>query len=236
MSTEPIISIENAKIYQQKNLVLNDISLLVNKGEFIYLIGKTGSGKSSLLRTLYADLVLREGDAKVAGHELNKIKTRKIPQLRRKLGIVFQDFQLLTDRTIEENLLFVMKATGWKQKKKMKERAKLMLEMVQLGTKGYKMPHEISGGEQQRAAIARALVNDPEIIIADEPTGNLDPETSENILRLLLEISKKGKAVIIATHDHVLMSKFPARTISCEDGKLVEKNMSGTSASSDGVA
>lgn len=222
MESDIVIKMEAVKIFQQKNLVLSDVSLEIKKGEFIYLIGKTGSGKSSLLRTLYGDLELKEGEATIAGFTLKKLKNAKIPYLRRKLGIVFQDFQLLTDRTIEDNLLFVMKATGWRDRKKMKEQAKQMLDMVHLGTKGYKMPHEISGGEQQRAAIARALVNDPEIIIADEPTGNLDPETSENILKLLIEISKKGKAIIIATHDHLLMEKYPARTVKCEGGKLVE--------------
>jgi len=212
MNSEVVIHLRNLKIQQQKNLILDDVNLQV----------KTGSGKSSLLRTLYRDIKLNDGEGTIVGFDIHKIKTRKIPHLRRKLGIVFQDFQLLTDRSIEDNLLFVMKATGWKDKKKMKAQAKKMLEMVHLETKGYKMPHEISGGEQQRASIARALVNDPEVIIADEPTGNLDPETSENILKLLLEISQKGKAVLIATHDHNLMDKYPSRTLKCEGGKLTE--------------
>ncbi|MBL4653047.1 MAG: ATP-binding cassette domain-containing protein [Flavobacteriales bacterium] len=222
MSSEVVIDLRNLKIQQQKNLILDGVNLQVKKGEFIYLIGKTGSGKSSLLRTLYRDIELNGGEGTIVGFDLHKIKTRKIPHLRRKLGIVFQDFQLLTDRSIEDNLLFVMKATGWKDKKKMNEQVKKMLEMVNLETKGYKMPHEISGGEQQRAAIARALINNPEVIIADEPTGNLDTETSESILQLLLEISRKGKAVLFATHDSVLMDKYPARTLKCEGGKLTE--------------
>lgn len=232
MSSEVVIHLRNLKIQQQKNLILDDVNLQVKKGEFIYLVGKTGSGKSSLLRTLYRDIKLKDGEGTIVGFDLHKIKPRKIPHLRRKLGIVFQDFQLLTDRSIEDNLLFVMKATGWKDKKKMKAQAKKMLEMVHLETKGYKMPHEISGGEQQRASIARALVNDPEVIIADEPTGNLDPETSENILKLLLEISQKGKAVLIATHDHNLMDKYPSRTLKCEGGKLTESDKNEAVATS----
>ncbi|MGB3948629.1 MAG: ATP-binding cassette domain-containing protein [Bacteroidia bacterium] len=203
-------------------MVLNNISLSVDKGEFVYLIGKTGSGKSSLLKTLYAELPLIQGEANVAGFNLINIKRKEIPFLRRKLGIVFQDFQLLTDRTINENLLFVLKATGWKNKNDMQKRVQEVLEKVRLGTKGFKMPHELSGGEQQRISIARALLNDPELILADEPTGNLDPETSEDIMNTLLDISKNGRAVIIATHDIMMFNKFPSRTIKCENGGIID--------------
>lgn len=224
MSEKSILRLENVTIFQSQNLILKDISLNIEQGEFVYLIGKTGSGKSSLLKTLYGELPLNDGTGFIAGYELNNIKSRKIPHLRRKLGIVFQDFQLLGDRTITENLIFVMKATGWKDKKKMEDTAKEMLDKVHMGSKGYKMPHELSGGEQQRAAIARALVNDPDIIIADEPTGNLDPETSEKILQLLFEIKDQGKSVLMATHDIALMNKYPARTLVCVDSNIREAN------------
>lgn len=218
---EPIIQFEDVAIYQREILVLSEVSLSIDKGEFIYLIGKTGSGKSSLLQTIYADLPLTQGSGQVAGFNLNKIKSKEIPYLRRKLGIVFQDFQLLTDRTVAENMLFVMKSTGWKGKKKMEDRTQEVLDRVGLGTKGFKMTHQLSGGEQQRIAIARALVNDPEIILADEPTGNLDPETSRGIMKLLLEISQNGRAVLMATHNYSLFNEFPGRTLKCENGKVV---------------
>jgi cell division transport system ATP-binding protein len=220
---EPIVSLAGANISILHNLVLKDVNLTINKGEFVYLIGKTGSGKSSLLKTLYGELPLKEGSGEVATFGLPKLKRKKIPFLRRKLGIVFQDFQLLGDRTINENLIFVMKATGWKDKNEIKARAEEVLNRVGLATKGFKYPHELSGGEQQRVAIARALVNDPDLILADEPTGNLDPETSDKIIELLIEISNNGRAILMATHDYKIMEKFPARTIKCEEGKLLEE-------------
>lgn len=222
MPLDTIIKLENVSIFQKHNLVLSNVNLNIDKGEFVYLLGRTGAGKSSLLKTLYADLDLIEGTGEVAGYNLKTIKLKEIPYLRRKIGIVFQDFQLLTDRTINDNLMFVLKATGWKDKHEMQKRIADVLEKVHLTTKGFKMPHELSGGEQQRISIARALLNDPELILADEPTGNLDPETSEGIMNLLLEISRSGRAVLIATHDIMMFEKFPSRTIKCENGKLTE--------------
>lgn len=220
METESIISLKNIPVYQKNVLVLSDVNLQINKGEFVYLIGKTGSGKSSLLKILYADLPVLEGEAEVAGFNLAKLKRKEIPYLRRKLGVVFQDFQLLTDRTINENLMFVMKATGWKDKEAMKDRLEDVLIKVGLVTKGEKMPNQLSGGEQQRIAIARALINNPEVILADEPTGNLDPETAAGILRLLKEISDSGRAVIMATHNYALFEHFPGRILKCEHGRV----------------
>ncbi|MCB9169938.1 MAG: ATP-binding cassette domain-containing protein [Flavobacteriales bacterium] len=222
MADGPIIQLRNARIFQRENLVLNNVDLTVDAGEFLYLIGRTGTGKSSLLRTLYGDLPLSEGEGTVCGFDLRKLKRRQVPYLRRKIGIVFQDFQLLSDRNVNANLVFVMKATGWKDKRGMDERAQQVLDKVGLANKGYKMPHELSGGEQQRVSIARALLNDPELIIADEPTGNLDPETTEGILDLLFSISRSGRAVLMATHDYTHMKKFGSRVIRCEDSKLLE--------------
>lgn len=223
MTDQKIIEIKEGIIYQQEMMVLSDVNITIHKGEFVYLIGKTGSGKSSLLKLLYGDLVLSGGSAIVAGFNMEKIYWKKIPFLRRNLGIVFQDFQLLMDRTVEKNLLFVLHATGWKDNKKMTDRVDEVLGMVGLKTKGFKMPHELSGGEQQRVVIARALLNHPELILADEPTGNLDPDTSDEIIRLLQRISKEsGTAVLIASHDFLVISKFPARTLKCENGKITE--------------
>ncbi len=224
MSLDTIVSIDNVNIFQSKNLILSNVSLNINKGEFVYLIGKTGSGKSSLLKMLYGDMEFFQGDATVAGFHLNHLKEKQVPFLRRKLGIVFQDFQLLIDRSVNSNLFFVLRATGWKDKEKMQQRVQEVLDKVGLATKGFKMPHELSGGEQQRVVIARALLNDPDLILADEPTGNLDPETSEGIMNLLFEISKSGRAVLMVTHNYPVIEKFPARVIKCENGKLVEVN------------
>lgn len=217
-----VIQLNNIDIFQQKHLVLSGVNLEVKRGEFVYLIGQTGSGKSSLLKIIYGDLHIASGDGHAVGFELKSLKEQDVPFLRRKLGIVFQDFQLLTDRTIEENLQFVLKATGWKDKNLIAERIKDVLEKVGLRSKMKKMPHEISGGEQQRVVIARALLNDPELILADEPTGNLDPETSEEIMILLRQISQSGTAVLMATHDYHIIRTFPSRIIKCESGKVVE--------------
>jgi cell division transport system ATP-binding protein len=217
-----IIELTDCTIWQQDHLVMSGVSMSVGKGEFIYLVGKVGSGKSSLIKTLNAQIPLKEGTALVAGYNLAKIKRKEIPYLRRKIGIVFQDFQLLTDRSVNENLEFVLRSTGWKNKQEIETRIGEVLDKVGLGLKGYKMPHQLSGGEQQRVVIGRALLNDPDIILADEPTGNLDPETSEGIIRLLTDISKTGRAVVVATHNYTLLKKFSARTLKCEEGKLVQ--------------
>lgn len=221
MALDTVIELNNLSVFQKNILILSDVTLSIEKGQFVYLVGKTGTGKSSLLKTLYADLPVIDGTAKVAGYDLKIIKRKEIPHLRRKLGIVFQDFQLLSDRSVNDNLKFVMKATGWREKERMQLRIQEVLDKVGLGTKGFKMTHQLSGGEQQRVAIARALVNDPEIILADEPTGNLDPETSEGIMKLLFDISKTGRAIFMATHNYSLFRKFPAKTIKCENGKVM---------------
>ena len=222
MTESPIIEISKAAVFQKNVLILSNINIQINQGEFVYLIGKTGSGKSSLLKMLYSDLPLHDGVAKVAGFDLRDIKSKTIPFLRRKIGIVFQDFQLLIDRSVNENLLFVMRATRWKDNQLIDQKLLEVLDKVGLVAKGYKMPHLLSGGEQQRVVIARALLNDPEIILADEPTGNLDPETSEGIMQLLFDISKSGRAVLMATHDYSLFSKFPSRTLRCENGSVLD--------------
>lgn len=222
MISNYVINLENIDVYQQKHLVLTNVNLKINPGEFVFLIGQTGSGKSSLLKIIYGDLHISNGDGQVAGFDLKKLTTKDVPYLRRKLGIVFQDFQLLTDRSIEKNLEFVMKATGWKDQKLISERLLDVLEKVGLRSKIKKMPHELSGGEQQRVVIARALLNDPELILADEPTGNLDPETSEEIVTLLKQISLSGTAVVMASHDYHIIRTFPSRIIKCEAGQVHE--------------
>ncbi|MBK7944501.1 MAG: ATP-binding cassette domain-containing protein [Flavobacteriales bacterium] len=227
MSSAPLVQLNNARIFQRENLVLNNVDFAVYKGEFVYLIGRTGSGKSSLMRVLYGDVPLTEGEGFCCGHDLRKLKRAQVPFLRRKIGIVFQDFQLLSDRTVNENLFFVMRATGWSDRKAMDARAQEVLEKVGLATKGYKMPHELSGGQQQRVAVARALVNRPNLILADEPTGNLDPETTAEIVDLLFAISTTGRSVIMATHDYSHMKKVNARVVRCEEGKLLELSAAG---------
>jgi cell division transport system ATP-binding protein len=217
-----IIKLNNVDIFQQKHLVLSSVNLHIDKGDFVWLIGQTGSGKSSLLKVIYGDLALNVGTGHACGYDLDKITDKDIPYLRRKLGIVFQDFQLLTDRTVEQNLQFVMRATGWTDTQLIGNRTLDVLEKVGLRSKLKKMPHELSGGEQQRVVIARALLNDPEIILADEPTGNLDPDTSEEIVLLLKQISQSGTAVVIATHDYHIIRTFPSRIIKCENGKVLE--------------
>ena len=220
MSTA-IIRLKDAKIYQKDHLVLSRVSFELQSGDFIYLIGKTGTGKSSLLKTLYGDLLLQEGVGEVVGFDLTSLKEKEIPYLRRGIGVVFQDFQLLSDRTVNDNLSFVLRATGWNDKDKINNRVQEVLTQVGMGQKGYKMPHELSGGEQQRVSIARAILNEPELIIADEPTGNLDPETSREIMTLLKGIQEKGKAIFMATHDYSLINDFPSKMIRCAEGTIL---------------
>ncbi|MCO6497987.1 MAG: ATP-binding cassette domain-containing protein [Chitinophagaceae bacterium] len=218
-----IVKMQNARIYQGNSLILDDVNIEVRKGEFVYIVGKTGTGKSSLLKTLYGDLKLREGEASVGEFDLKKMDWKKVPFLRRILGVVFQDFQLMTDRNVNENLKFVLRATGWKDKRLMDEKIEDVLSKVGLKTKGFKMPFELSGGEQQRVAIARALLNSPQLILADEPTGNLDPATSDEIMRLLFSISRDyGTAVMMATHDYPVIRRFPARTMKTEAGRVYD--------------
>jgi cell division transport system ATP-binding protein len=226
MALDNVITLENAVIGVQDHIVLSEVNLSVGKSEFIYLIGRVGSGKTSLIKTLNAELPLIEGSGLVSGFQLEKIRRKEVPLLRRKLGIVFQDFKLLNDRTVESNLEFALKATGWKNKGEIKDRISEVLEKVSLGYKGYKMPHQLSGGEQQRVVIARALLNDPEIILADEPTGNLDPATSEEIMQILSAIAENGRAVMMATHNYNLIKKFPSRTLKCEDERIIGANLS----------
>jgi cell division transport system ATP-binding protein len=223
-SSDPVVRIQDATIFQDNSSVLNDLNFDIEKGEFVFLIGRTGSGKSSLLKTMYADLPLRLGDMSVAGYSIRGIKNNQVPMLRRKIGIIFQDFQLFPDRTVGENLQFVMKATGWSDNAKMKGKLAEVLMQVGLGSVEKKMPHQLSGGEQQRVVIARALINEPLILIADEPTGNLDPEVSHGIMKIFQQINKSGTAVLMATHDSNLIKKSPARILKCEDGKIIDSN------------
>lgn len=221
--SQSIIELRNVNIYQGQNLILSDVNISVEKGEFVYLVGKTGTGKSSLLKTMYGDLEMNEGEGWVAGHSLKGLTWKTVPFLRRDLGVVFQDFQLLTDRNVHDNLKFVLKATGWKDEKLMDEKINDVLDKVYLKTKGFKMPYELSGGEQQRVDVARALLNSPKLILADEPTGNLDPETSDEIMQLLFQICKDyNTAIVMATHDYIVINKFPARTIRTENGKVLD--------------
>ncbi|MCR9226857.1 MAG: ATP-binding cassette domain-containing protein [Flavobacteriaceae bacterium] len=220
--SETIVKLQDVAVFQNENMVLNDIDLEVKKGEFVYVIGKTGSGKSSFMKTLYADLPLKQGDGQVVDFDLKTMKEKDIPFLRRKLGIVFQDFKLLPDRNVNNNLRFVLKATGWTDPKKMDDKIEEVLDKVGMKTKGFKFPHELSGGEQQRIAIARALLNDPELILADEPTGNLDPQTSVEVMKVLQDINQNGRTIIMATHDYALILKYPHKTLKCDGSKVFE--------------
>ncbi|MEO8173442.1 MAG: ATP-binding cassette domain-containing protein [Sediminibacterium sp.] len=221
--SDTVVSIKNANIYQGGNMILREVNFTVDKGEFVYLVGKTGTGKSSLLKTLYGELTLTEGQASVVGFDLRTMDWKKVPFLRRNLGVVFQDFQLLTDRNVHENLRFVLKATGWQDERLMEEKINDVLDKVGLRSKGFKMPFEMSGGEQQRVDIARALLNSPKLILADEPTGNLDPETSDEIMQLLIQIAKDyGTTVLMATHDFIVINRYPSRRLTTEGGKVID--------------
>jgi len=220
--SDSVLKLEKASIFQDKNLILNEVDVNVKKGEFVYLIGKTGSGKSSLLKTLYGDLELTQGKGQIVGFDLTDLKDKNIPFLRRKLGIVFQDFKLLNELTIENNMDFVLRATGWKDKTKIQQKIEEVLSKVNMQKKGHKFPYELSGGEQQRVAIARALLNDPELILADEPTGNLDPQTSIEVMEVLQDLNSKGNTILMATHDYGLLLKYPSKTLKCEDHKVFE--------------
>lgn len=232
-SSDPVVRVKDASIFQDDRTVLSDVNFEIEKGEFVFLIGRTGGGKTSLLKTLYADLDLRLGEIVVAGHNIRTIKQKDVPMLRRKLGIIFQDFQLFPDRSVAENLTFVMQATGWKEKSKMKARLTEVLMRVGLGSVGSKMPHQLSGGEQQRVVIARALLNEPVILLADEPTGNLDPEVSQGIFKLFQEINNSGTAILMATHDHTLVKKYPGRVLKCEKGRVLDSKVEEFDLSTD---
>jgi len=220
--SETILSLENCAIYQRESLILSQVNVSINKGEFVYLIGKTGTGKSSFMKTLYGDIPLKEGQGNIVGMDLKKLKEKDIPYLRRKLGVVFQDFKLLNDRNVKQNLEFVLKATGWKDKSKMESKIDQVLRKVGMQSKHFKFPYQLSGGEQQRIAIARALLNDPELILADEPTGNLDPQTSVEVMEVLQEINKNGNTILMATHDYALLLKYPSKTLKCDGQKVFE--------------
>jgi len=220
--SEIVLQLKNVSIYQGDSLVLSDVNVEMKKGDFVYLIGKTGTGKSSFMKLLYADLELTEGEGSIVDFDLKTLKEKDIPFLRRKLGIVFQDFKLLNDRTVNGNLEFVLRATGWKDKQQISDRIDDVLGKVDMKTKGFKFPYQLSGGEQQRIAIARALLNDPELILADEPTGNLDPQTSIEVMEVLQELNKKGNTILMATHDYALLLKYPSKTLKCDENKVFE--------------
>jgi len=220
--SQPVLFLKDASIFQRDNLVLSDVTVTIAKGEFVYLIGKTGTGKSSFMKTLYGDLPLTKGEGAIVGYDLPSLKEKDIPFLRRKLGVVFQDFKLLNDRTVKDNLQFVMTATGWTNKSEMDQRVDEVLDKVAMKTKAFKYPYQLSGGEQQRIAIARALINDPELILADEPTGNLDPQTSVEVMEVLQDINKNGNTILMATHDYALLLKYPSKTLKCDDGQIFE--------------
>jgi len=219
---KPVLELQNAFIFQGQNLILQNVDLQVSKGELVYMVGKTGSGKSSLLKTLYADVPLREGKGHIAEFDLTKLKRKEIPYLRRKLGIVFQDFNLLSDRNVFQNLRFILESIGWNKKEQIEDRINDVLKLVGLGNKGFKMIHELSGGEQQRIVIARAILNNPQVILADEPTGNLDPDVTDNIMQLLVDIVAQGTGMLIATHDYRIIKKFPGKIYRCEEGSVEE--------------
>ncbi len=220
--SQTVLELKNASIFQRENLILSDVSVSIDKGEFVYLIGKTGTGKSSFMKTLYGDLPLQKGEGHIVGYDLPTLKEKDIPFLRRRLGVVFQDFKLLNDRTVSDNLHFVLTATGWSDKAEMKNRTEEVLDLVGMKTKAFKYPYQLSGGEQQRVAIARALLNDPELILADEPTGNLDPQTSVEVMQVLQEINKNGNTILMATHDYALLLKYPSKTLKCDESQIFE--------------